>query len=353
MFIRKLACLAVLLLIGAAGAVFVFQTESPAMSSLKPHHTRWGFRNTSPHPPQTLRGLLKFSYAHLRLPVKAVHFPLAQNDPQWLQANQTLPSLTWIGHDTFLLQIKGLNVLLDPHFSERASPLPFGEPRRLVAPGLSFEQLPRIDAVLISHNHYDHLDLASVRRLYADHGAHIRFFVPLGLKAWFANIGIAAVTELDWWESVKYRGFEFHATPVQHSSARTGLDRHRTLWAGWVMKDADFSFYFAGDTGYSPDFAETRKRLGPFDLAALPIGAYAPRWFMRAMHVNPQEAVQIFQDLETRYAVGMHWGTFRLTDEDADEPPRRLAAALSAANIDAQRFFVMQHGETRRLDFLF
>ncbi len=333
--------------------VVMLQSEAPAMSTSKAHHTRHGFRNNAPHPPQSLGGLLRFAANHLRLPEKPVRLPLAKNDPDWLKANVREPTLTWIGHDTFLIQMNGFNLLLDPHFTERASPLPFGRPERLVPPGLSFEELPRIDAVVISHNHYDHLDLGSVKRLYADHRSSIHFFVPLGLKAWFADIGIASVTELDWWESRRYKGFEFHATPVQHSSARSGLDRNRTLWAGWVIRNEHVSLYFAGDTGYSGDFRETRKRLGPFDLAALPIGAYEPRWFMRAMHVNPAEAVQIFQDLEARYAVAMHWGTFRLTDEDMDEPPRALARALDDARIDPDRFFVMQHGETRKLDFLF
>ncbi len=350
---RRLGLLLLLLAgLGLAGTLLL-QSDAPAMSLSKSHHSRHGFRNNFEHPPQTPAGLLRFAAHHLRLPQKPVHFPLAQNDPAWLKANTREPTLTWIGHDSFLIQINGFNLLLDPHFTRRASPLPFGRPERLVPPGLKFEDLPRIDAVVISHNHYDHLDLGSVRRLYADHRSSIHFFVPLGLKAWFADQGIHSVSELDWWESRRYKGFEFHATPVQHSSARSGLDRNRTLWAGWVVRNANFSLYFAGDTGYSPDFLETRERLGPFDLAALPIGAYEPRWFMRAMHVNPAEAVQIFQDLQARYAVAMHWGTFRLTDEDMDEPPRALARALSEARIDPDRFFVMQHGETRKLDFLF
>ncbi|MDX1607049.1 MAG: MBL fold metallo-hydrolase, partial [Candidatus Competibacterales bacterium] len=316
----------------------MLQGPAPAMSMDKPHHTPHGFRNNADHPRQTLPGLIRFGYRHLQLPEPAVKLPLADNDPAFLRQNSTEPTLTWIGHDTFLLQLDGFNLLLDPHFTRRASPWPFGRPERLVPPGLSFADLPRIDAVVISHNHYDHLDLGSVKRLYADHRESIHFFVPLGLKAWFRDQGIASVTELDWWESRRYRGFEFHATPVQHSSARTGLDRNRTLWAGWVVRSAGFAFYFAGDTGYNrDDFVATRERLGPFDLAALPIGAYEPRWFMRSMHVNPAEAVQIFQDLQARYAVGMHWGTFRLTDEPIDEPPRKLAAALDAAGIEQQR----------------
>lgn len=317
----------------------------------KSHHTRSGFRNNAPHRSQDLAGLLRFASHHLGLPVKPVHFPLASNDPPWLKANRSQRSLTWIGHDSFLLQTDGLNLLTDPHLTERASPLPFGNPRRLAPPGLDFADLPAIDAVLISHNHYDHLDRGTVVRLHAEH-PDIQFFVPLGLKAWFARQGITRVTEMDWWDQSTFSGLTLHATPVQHSSARTGLDRNRTLWCGWAVMGAGFSFYFAGDSGYCADFAETRRRLGVFDLAALPIGAYEPRWFMRAMHVNPAESVQIFKDLQARYAVAMHWGTFRLTDEDADEPPRALASALADAGIAPERFFVMQHGQTRLLDEL-
>lgn len=280
-------------------------------------------------------------------------FPKANNDPAWLQTNRSEPTLTWIGHDTFLLQVEGQNILLDPVFSNRVSPLPFAGPARLAPLGLEMHELPAIDIVLISHNHYDHLDLYSVKRLAREHASSIHFFVPLGLKAWFAEQDIHCVTELDWWDSASHNGFGIHATPVQHFSSRTATDQNKTLWAAWAMKSEQFSFYFAGDTGYSSDFAETGKRLGPFDFAALPIGAYDPRWFMAAMHVAPEEAVQIFQDIGARYAVGMHWGTFRLTDEDIDEPPKRLAAALDAAGIEQERFFVMEHGEMRRLDFLF
>jgi L-ascorbate metabolism protein UlaG (beta-lactamase superfamily) len=225
----------------------------------------------------------------------------------------------------------------------------FAGPRRKVAPGLSLEQLPHIDVVLISHNHYDHLDVDSVRRLAAQSGGSPRFHVPLGLKSWFAGIGIDDVVELDWWESREHAGVRIHCVPVQHWSKRTFTDRDQTLWSGWVLEHPSFRAFFAGDTGYSRDFADIGRRFGRFDFAALPIGAYEPRWFMAPYHVNPAEALRIQDDIHADAALGIHWGTFELTDEALDEPPRALARARLARGVPESRFFVLRHGETRRL----
>ncbi len=178
------------------------------------------------------------------------------------------------------------------------------------------------------------------------------FFVPLGLKHWFAAQGISTVTELDWWESADHMGVRFTLVPIQHWSARTPWDANKTLWGSWVVEQPRLRFFFGGDFGYSQDLADIGKRFGRIDLAALPIGAYEPRWFMSVMHVNPEEALRAMREINARYAVAMHWGTFRHTDELLDEPPRKLAAALENAGVAPQRFFVMQHGETRKLDFL-
>jgi N-acyl-phosphatidylethanolamine-hydrolysing phospholipase D len=242
-----------------------------------------------------------------------------------------------------------VNVLTDPQFSERASPVSWAGPRRVVPPALPIAALPHIEIVLISHNHYDHLDRASVEALAAQPGGSPRFFVPLGLKAWFAARGITDVVEQDWWEHADYLGLRIHEVPSQHFSSRTLWDRNRTLWGGFLVEHPTLRFYFAGDAGYSRDFAEIHARLGPIDVAALPIGAYEPRWFMGPMHINPAEAVQALQDLHARLAVAMHWGTFNLTDEPLDDPPRALARALEAARITPGRFLVFTHGETRRL----
>jgi L-ascorbate metabolism protein UlaG (beta-lactamase superfamily) len=319
----------------------------------KTHHTAEGFRNN--YPSDALRGSFwkwqreRWAKGLPKIPDGGYRFELLRPDAAWLQANRSAPTLTWIGHATFLLQLHGRNILTDAHFSERASPVQFAGPRRVVAPALRLPELPHIDAVVISHNHYDHLDRCSVEQLAAQRGGSPRFFVPLGLQAWFARVGIHKVTQLDWWEQAEHEGLHFMLTPVQHWSSRTPWDRDRTLWGGWVVEHPQFRFFFAGDTGYSPDFKDIGERLGFVDLAAIPIGAYDPRWFMQIMHVNPEEAVKIHQDLRARHSVAMHWGTFILTDEPLEEPPHRLAQARREAGISPESFFVMKHGETRHL----
>ena len=212
------------------------------------------------------------------------------------------------------------------------------------------EQLPDIDLVIISHAHYDHLDMPGLRRL-AARQPDIRVIVPLGLGRYARKAGFADVTELDWWQADEDPdGPLVTATPVRHWASRGLFDRNKTLWAGFMIRFADgYQFYFAGDTGYGEDFLETRERLGAPDFAAIPIGAYEPRDFMRESHCNPEEAVQIFQDLQAGKAIGIHWGTFKLTLEPMNEPPQRLEEALSAAGIAADRFRALTHGERWKL----
>lgn len=310
------------------------------------------FRNRYPSPPRDGFGAFRFLREMRRQARAPVAFPRGDHDAAWLKSNRRETSLTWMGHSGFLLQHGGLNLLTDPHLSERASPFSFAGPARLAPPGLEFHELPPIDAVLISHNHYDHLDEATVVRLAREH-AGARFFVPLGLAEWFRKRGIGRVTELDWWQTAELdsggTAARLTAVPVQHFSGRGLHDRNATLWCGMVLQHAGAKVFFAGDTGYSRDFTDIATRFAPFDLALIPIGAYEPRGFMAPVHVNPEEAVRIHQDLRSRLSVAMHWGTFRLTLEPMDEPPRRLAAALEAAGIPPERFIVMRHGECRRL----
>ncbi|MEM7047555.1 MAG: MBL fold metallo-hydrolase [Pseudomonadota bacterium] len=321
-----------------------------ASVSMPKHHQPDGtFRNRYAQRDGSFFDFLKWQWdAPERKPIA---FELSANDPAYLARNRQDPTLTWIGHATFLLQYSGLNILTDPHLSARASPFTFVGPRRMTPPGLALEQLPPIDVVVISHSHYDHLDRTTVRVL-AQQESPPHFFVPLRLADWCRRQGVKTVTELDWFESVSHGDWTFHAVPVQHWSNRTMFDRNKTLWAGWVIERQGFRFFFAGDSGYSKDFQDIRARYGDMDLAALPIGAYAPRWIMKKQHANPAEAVQIHQDLGARWSVGMHWGTFQLTDELPDEPPKKLAQARTQAGIKPDRFFVMGHGETRKLDFL-
>ncbi|MGH8442796.1 MAG: MBL fold metallo-hydrolase [Nevskiaceae bacterium] len=315
------------------------------------HHARRGFRNNFPHERHNFGSFMKFLWGWRKKPFDKVRFPLAQPDPGVLGANRTRPTLTWIGHATFLVQLGGLNILTDPHFTARASPLRFAGPERLAPPGLAMRDLPAPDVILISHNHYDHLDDPSVRWL-ARHHPKAVFVVPLGVRRWLQRRHVANVVELDWWQQHQGRGFAVTAVPVQHFSGRTTADRNRTLWCGFVIEIAGKKVFFAGDTGYSKDFAEIGKQFAPVDLALLPIGAYAPRWFMKAMHVNPEEAVRIHNDVGALQSAAMHWGTFRLTEEPLDEPPRLLAEALKTARVPPEKFWVLQHGETRTLEAL-
>lgn len=255
------------------------------------------------------------------------------------------PSITWIGHATVLVQIEGVNILTDPQWSERASPVSWGGPRRLSPPGLRFEDLPRIDVVLISHDHYDHLDLNTVKRLVAAHNP--LFLVPLGLKAWFAENGMTRVEEMDWWQEREYRTLKFVCVPAQHFSQRTLTDANQRLWASWSVLSPERRFYFSGDTGYFTFFKEIGQRLGPFDVAALAIGAYLPPEMMKFVHLTPEEAVQAFIDLKAGALLGIHWGTFDLTDEPLGEPPQRLLADIRRRNIDSSRAWIFKIGETR------
>jgi L-ascorbate metabolism protein UlaG (beta-lactamase superfamily) len=240
-----------------------------------------------------------------------------------------------------LLQQDGVNVLTDPIWSLRASPVSFVGPRRHHPPGLRFLDLPPIDAVVLSHNHYDHLDLPTLRRLQAAH--HPRFFCGLGNQALLERAGLQRVTELDWWQSVPLTAtVELIAVPAQHFSNRGLFDRDRTLWLGYVLRGPAGLAYFAGDTGAGPHFAEIRKRLGAPRLAVLPIGAYRPEWFMSAVHESPAQTLEAHQQLGAGTTVPMHFGTFALGDDGQDEAPRTLEAAATGA---AARVRVLEFGE--------
>ena len=319
---------------------------SPYFDADKPHRARAGFRNNYDNSDKQSfwRWQLERWQSGVPFPPKAPT-PTAIPETDYLRTNATEPSITWIGHATVLLQVASYNILTDPHFSERASPVSFSGPKRMAPPGIPIDQLPHIDVVLISHNHYDHLDLATVKRLAAQEGGPPMFVVPLGLEAWFKSAGITNVVELDWWDRVRLGSLDFHLVPVQHWSQRTLFDRNQSLWGGFFVKHHSLSFVYTGDTGYSKDFSDIRARLGAPHIAVIPVGAYEPRWFMRDHHINPDEAVKILQLCGAQQALAHHWGTFQLTDEPVDEPPRLLQVALDRENIASSRFQVKRPGE--------
>ena len=351
--------------------------QEAVQGAVPPHHTSNGFRNLhAAHVSRGLGDLVRWRWDAWRndlppppaerTPVQAADVALLQGYAQaWDQQAHNgvapAPTVTWIGHATALVQAGGLHVLTDPVFSERASPVSWAGPQRTLPPGVAMDDLPPIDVVVISHNHYDHLDRQSIQQLYERSqrlGHATAFLVPLGLKSLLASWGVAGVQELDWWQSARVGETDFFLTPVQHWSARGLFDRNRTLWGGWSVFGPDLHWYFAGDTGYSPDFVQTRQHFadrqasaqgGGFDLALIPVGAYEPRWFLQPQHVNPAEAVRIHQDLGAKRSMGVHWGTFELTDEPLDQPLRDLQATRDAAGLASSAFFVLAVGETRAL----
>jgi N-acyl-phosphatidylethanolamine-hydrolysing phospholipase D len=276
------------------------------------------------------------------------------NDGAFLRENarHSKPTVTWVGHATLLVQMDHVTFLTDPIWSDTPSPVAFG-PRRFVAPGVALDDLPPIDFVVVSHNHYDHLDLATLAALSARDRA-TRFFVPLGNGALLREAGIANVEELDWGMSREQRSrhradasVRITCTPAQHWSRRSLDDEGATLWSSWAVTGATRRFYFAGDTGYFAGFGEIARALGPFDLAAVPIGAYEPAAMMKEAHLNPEEAVQAALDLDARAAIGIHYATFDLSDEPLDEPPRRFRAAGARSALGERGTWVLSIGESR------
>ncbi len=259
--------------------------------------------------------------------------------------------VTWIGHSSFLVQMGGMNLLFDPVWSRRASPVKFAGPERHLPPGVALDALPPIDAVLISHDHYDHLDAATVKRIGELH-PNAQWLAPLGVGDWLERRGVSVAAEMDWWERVKIDSLEITCTPAQHFSGRRLTNRDSTLWCGWAVRAGDRAIFYAGDTGRHPEFGSIARELGPFDVVFLPIGAYDPRWFMGPVHMAPEQAVAAYHEIATAQPnhdfafVAMHWGTFRLTDEPLDEPPRLLRAAWRDAALDDARLWIAAVGET-------
>ena len=276
-----------------------------------------------------------------------ISFPLIKNDPQFLKENKTKKTLTWIGHASFLLQIDGVNILTDPHLTKRASPVSFAGPKRTTPPGLNFEDIPIIDIIIISHNHYDHLDRETIYQIIRKQkNNQPTIYVPLKLKNLLRSFGATNVKELGWWDSTKFKNLKIHSVPTQHWSNRS-FNTNKTLWCGWVIEGSNFKTFFCGDTGYSKDFINIKEKFNYMDLSLIPIGAYAPRWFMKDHHCNVEEAIQIHKDIKSKYSIAMHWGTFQLTDEPMEEPPKLLKSLSSKKNLSNNEFITMEHGETK------
>ncbi len=247
----------------------------------------------------------------------------------------------WIGHSTFLINNGNLTILTDPIFSNRASPLTFAGPKRLIKPVVKIKDLPKVDVITISHNHYDHLDINSLRKIQKKF-PNVKILVPKGDLKLLKNYNLNNGHEFLWWEEITINNTNFTFTPAQHWSARGLRDRNKSLWGSWFIKNGDRNIFHAGDTGYSKDFIEIRNKLGEVDFAMIPIGAYDPQWFMSYSHVNPEEALNIAKDLNAKKSIGMHWGTFILTDEPVLEPRDKLKKIVAETNLN---FYTVKPGD--------
>lgn len=274
---------------------------------------------------------------------------LTENDVTFAEkpVSQVTDSLaiTYVNHATFLIQTAGLNILLDPVWSERVSPLSFAGPKRMRPPGIRFEDLPKIDLVILSHNHYDHLDIETLTKLNNQYSPE--FIVPLGVDLYLNQEGITNITALDWWEDkLVSKSINVTSVPAQHFSARGLFDRNKTLWAGYVLETNFGNVYFAGDTGYGDLFTDIGEKFGSIKIGLIPIGAYKPEWFMGPIHVNPEEAIQIHKDVNAEISFGMHFGTFPLADDGMKDPENDFSAAMQKTENAGVNFKLLTEGDT-------
>lgn len=305
------------------------------------HYDGSTFKNQRPLTPHGLIDLLKW-----KLSFKTEEWP-SQIEPAYAKAiprpiETEKMVVTFVTHATFLIQVDGLNILTDPVWSKRTSPFTFVGPKMVHPPGIDFDKLPKIDVVVISHNHYDHMDAKTIRDL--DEKFSPLFLVPLANREKLRSLGATKIEELDWWNSKEINpSLKITLTPAQHWSSRTPFDRMKSLWGSFYIEAKKHKVYFAGDTGYGPHFAEIQKKLGAPDLALLPIGAYEPRWFMKDMHMNPEDAVLAHLDLNSKQSLGMHFGSVQLTDEAIDTPKKDLEMVLDKHKI--KNFKTLMPGE--------
>lgn len=326
------------------------------MSAPAHHDPDGGFRNPWPgSAPHGFGGFIKWMLTRSGRNSAASNIPTPAPPPEsFPPPSPDALRVTWVGHSSFLIQFDGMNILTDPIWSERASPVGFAGPKRLVPPGMALEVLPKIDVTVLSHDHYDHLDDRTVRRL-IEQFPEMSWLAPLGVGNFLRKRGTSSVQELDWWAEATVGSASFGCTPAQHFSGRYPWNRNATLWCGWTIRIGKTRVFFAGDTGLHPEFAAIAKRFGPFDLSILPIGAYDPRWFMQTVHMAPEEAITAFSSLGSDHPnhpgvmVGSHWGTFQLTDEPVGEPPVVARDAWSEANLPAESLWILAHGESRTL----
>lgn len=332
-----------------AGAVVMGRNFSapPYRGPQSDHFNGRTFSNLHHRTPRGFSDFLRWRFSREQGPWgPAVDGPVGERPPERVGRDEV--RVTFVNHATVLVQAGGLNLLTDPIWSDRCSPLSWAGPRRFRPPGVRFTDLPPIDAVLLSHNHYDHMDIPTLRRLQTVH--HPRIYTALGNSRYLEQQGISGSTDMDWWERRELDGeTELFAVPAEHWSGRGTADRAMTLWCGFMLRGPAGSVLFAGDTGYAPHFKAIRERYGPSRLALLPIGAFLPRWFMGPVHMSPADAVLAHRDLEAGRSLAIHHGTFMLADDAQDQPVHDLAAALRDSEYTDEHFWVLEHGEGREV----
>lgn len=353
-----LGLLALLILVVLIALLIGYWISAPRYTGpVSDHFDGKTFFTPGAEQPQGLAGVLKWQLNHeITEPWPAFHDDAPGAAPPARVGANTTPTgdsasrppvrVTYVNHSTMLLQFDGLNVLTDPIYENRVSPFSFVGPARNCPPGIRFDDLPHIDLLLLSHNHWDHLEIGTVKKLAARDKP--RIICPLGVKAFLEQEGVGNVTEMDWQQSVAINPTTMlHCVPAQHFSGRGMFDRNATLWAGYVIASkAVGNVYFAGDSGYGPHFKAIGAQFGPLRLALIPIGAYKPNWFMAPVHIGPPDAVRVHQDVRSEQSVAIHFGTFPLADDGADEPVSDLKKALAAQQIDAARFRALKNGES-------
>ncbi|MDA0986524.1 MAG: MBL fold metallo-hydrolase [Bacteroidetes bacterium] len=328
--------------------LFLPQKLKSAKNELLLHHTPFGFKNIDPNFKRA-RGIDVFNWlisrgARRSFSKEIAIIPSTTFNKELVQ-NKNQNSVTWIGHSTALIRFNGKIILTDPIWSETAGPLNLMGAKRYTPPTILRDQIPEVDIILISHNHYDHLDTETIK--FFGKNKNTKFFVPLKLKEFFTDLGIENVIELDWWEEKYIFDFKIVCTPAQHFSGRTMFDGDETLWASWVVTSKNKKLYFAGDSAYFNQFKEIGKNFGPFDLALIPIGAYLPRNIMGPVHVDPKESIQTFLDINAKFMLPIHWGTFRMADEQIDQPPKDLIIAAKKMEVDWNLIAPFKIGETK------
>jgi L-ascorbate metabolism protein UlaG (beta-lactamase superfamily) len=322
------------------------QAEPKDKESMRPHYDGKRFYNTS-GADKSAGEIARFFWENISKKTpwpKWIENPPA--DPIRERVTEGIKA-TYVNHATVLIQVAGLNILTDPVWSTRVSPVTFAGPKRVRDPGIPIESLPEIDLILISHNHYDHLDTASLKALRLQQEKEPVIVSGLGNAKLLKKQGYPNAIELDWGEHIAVGDTTVHFVECQHRSGRGAFDQMKTLWGSFVVDTPEGSIYFAGDTGYSPHFKEQGKQHGPFALSLLPIGAYEPRWFMKDIHLNPEEAVQAHLDLNSNQSLGVHFGVFQLTWEGIKEPPEDLAVALERQGVPSEQFWVLEPGKSR------